>query len=235
MRFLNNCPVNDDTQIQLEKYLLNQGELFYNSKLEEVLDINYYKLNPLVLNILKSSLSDLDKLITNYKNNVENSKQYGKEIHLVLTSLDTKLIISYLLGRVLKIISNHNQVNKKTISVNVAIDLAKDLVNYFISNEFKKFNLQMSKTKVTEINQSQNKYTLSKFVSEHTEFDILYTDVLLFTLGINLLNFLEEVKLIKTTVVQLEKDVKQTILVVDAKIEVLLSNYPLLMFPINYP
>ena len=235
VRFLNNSPVTEETQIQLETYLLNQGEQLYKSKLEEVLDINYFKLNPLVLNILKNSLSDLDKLITNYKNNVENSNQYGKEIHLVLSGLDNKLIISNLLGRVLKIISNHKQVNKNTISINVAIDLAKDLINYFISNEFTKFNLQMSKTKETEINQSKNKYTLSKFISEHTEFDILYTDVLLFTLGINLLNFLEEIKLIKTTVVQLETNAKQTIFTADKKFEVLLSNYHLLDVPYKLP
>ena len=66
-RYLNNFPVSQETQIKIEKYLFKQGEIFYNAKLEELLDVNYFKLNPSVLNILKNSISDLDRLINNYK------------------------------------------------------------------------------------------------------------------------------------------------------------------------
>ena len=65
--------------------------------MEELLDVNYFKLNPSVLNILKNSISDLDRLINNYKKNVLNSKNFRKEINLLLNGLDNKIIIKSLL------------------------------------------------------------------------------------------------------------------------------------------
>ena len=53
-------------------------------------------------------------------------------MNYLFSVLTNDLIIKYLLGRVLRIISNNSLINKNTISVNVAIDLAKDLVNYCI-------------------------------------------------------------------------------------------------------
>jgi len=54
----------------------------------------------------------------------------------LLNNIANETLITYLLGRLLKIISNNNLFNNNNFSSNISIDLSKDLVNYYISKEF---------------------------------------------------------------------------------------------------
>ena len=140
-RILNNSPLNDKTQKKIEEFLLNQATIIFNDRISESKDINYYKLNSSIIKRIRSSYSDLDKLINNFRENVTQKKikKFDLELNYLFSVLTNDLIIKYLLGRVLRIISNNSLINKNTISVNVAIDLAKDLVNYCIIFEYNKF------------------------------------------------------------------------------------------------
>lgn len=100
-------------------------------------DINYYKINPLVLEYLKGSINDLENLIDNYRSNIkiiDKKKKDNLEIveSLLLNNLNNRNIISQLLGRLLRIISNNNLFNKNTN----CSDLAHSLLFSFYSQEY---------------------------------------------------------------------------------------------------
>jgi DNA-directed RNA polymerase len=222
-RILLNSSIDNNTQMQIEKFLFNQGSLLLSNKLNEIMDINYYKLNSQVLNYLKSSIEDLDGLINNLKKNVFKKKEEKlfKEINIILKNIDNKTIISYLLGRVLVIISNNYLINSKTLSTNIAIDLAKDLVDLYISNKYKEEGLPLYQTGKGKghnnnlDNQLMERYTLSNFKKDNEEsFKNLENDEFLLSLGLYLFNTLEEVNIIKTKVIQLGKEEKHTIFTV---------------------
>src|ERR1700722_15505307 len=103
--------------------------------MNETLDINYYKLNPYLLDVLKKSIDELDKLLSN------------------------DIIIYHLLGRVLKIISNNNLLNKNTNSTDVALDLAKSLLFYFYKIEYQEY--------IQKEDISYKVYSLSTFINSN--------------------------------------------------------------------
>ena len=88
--------------------------------MDQISDINFYKINPFGLEYFKKSIDELSIFIDNYRRNVNIIKD--KEIknsqesvdYLLLNNLNNEIIISRLLGRLLRIISNHNLLNKNT-------------------------------------------------------------------------------------------------------------------------
>ena len=132
--------------------------------MNQILDINYYKLNPYLLDVLKKSIDELDKLINNYRFNnrkamLKNKDNSDSLEYLLISRLSNEVIISHLLGRVLKIISNTNLLNKNTNSTDVALDLAKSLLFYFYKIEYQEY------IKKEEI--SYKDYSLSTFISSN--------------------------------------------------------------------
>jgi hypothetical protein len=221
-RIILNSPIDNKSQIKIERFLLNQGTILLSNRLNELLDINYYKLNSHVLNYIKNCLGDLNKLINNLKRNISKKKETDltKGMLIILLNIDNKTIISYLLGRVLIIISNNNLVNSKTISTNIAIDLSKDLVNLYISNEYNDYLIR-NKVQGSDLesylfeSESSNDYTLSDFKLDNKDkFSIFDNDEFLLDFGLYLLNTLEDVGIINTKVIQLNRDEKQTIFIV---------------------
>ena len=221
-RIINSFPLGHETQLKIEKFLYNQGTLLLDDNLNKSLDINYHKLDYKILNIIKASLVELDMLIFNYRNklklevdNNNNKIEFLFEEYELFKNLDNKEIISSLLGRLLRIISNNQLSNNNTISVNVAIDLTKDL----IFNYYKKINL----------NQYENIYSdnLNSFIKDTKRnklYNIMDEDKFLFSFGIKLIYLLQEINLIKFKVVQLNKDHKLTILIPNDKISDILGN-----------
>jgi len=43
-RIINSYPIDNETQIKIETFLINQGYLLLQNRLNQELDINYYKL-----------------------------------------------------------------------------------------------------------------------------------------------------------------------------------------------
>ena len=71
-RFLNNSPLNSNTQMKIEEFLNDQGRIVLNNRISQPGDINYYKLNPYVFDCLLKPLNELELLINNYRNNLNN-------------------------------------------------------------------------------------------------------------------------------------------------------------------
>ena len=107
-RILNLYPLNTETQRKIETFLFQQGNLFLIEKFNKLSDINYLKINPKILKKIKSIYPDLENLLNNFRSNLNNKHKYGKEMLKFLNTLDNEIIICFILGRFLTIISNNN-------------------------------------------------------------------------------------------------------------------------------
>ena len=129
--------------MKIEQFLFNQGSILLKKRIDQNTDINYYKLNPYVLNYLKKSNDELSKLLDNFRDYINNlntdiSNQEKVE-KLLMSKLDNETIISLLLGRLLRIISNHNLLNKNTYCNDLASDLGNSLLYDYYSVKFSEF------------------------------------------------------------------------------------------------
>ena len=117
--------------MKIEQFLNNQGQILLKNRLEQNSDLNYYKINPYVLEKLKPAIEELKMLIINHKEmaikleNLNKSESKFKSAvsdtknsvfmveSLIFSSLSVEEISSQILGRFLRIISNNNLFNKK--------------------------------------------------------------------------------------------------------------------------
>jgi len=202
-----------DTQIKIEQFLLSQGKLLFKNRIDQSLDINYYKLNPSILESLKNSISELGRLIHNLKQNLLelDSKENKDNIELLLIlNISDDDIISQLLGRFLRIISNNNLFNNSTNCTALALDLGQSLLFKFFSNEY-----------TQKIGLISKDLGLSKFVENDNvckKVQELASDVVLIQIGLKLLNLLEEVNLIHSELHVLAENHKNYIYVVNDSI-----------------
>ena len=215
-RILNTSSLDDNTQLKIEQFLNDQGSILLNRRIDQNLDINYYKLNPYVLEYLKKYISELEKLINNYRSNIlqlEASPSLDKDINtsveiLLISGLSNEVIISQLLGRLIRIISNNNLLNKNTSCTSLSIDLGKSLLYCFYSQEHKK-SIKISKASVG----------LSNFIDEnYSELNNNISDSVLFNIGLKIFSFLEEVGLIHSEIYVSSRDQKNLIYVCNSTI-----------------
>ena len=199
-RIINNFPLDENTQFKIEEFLYNQGVILLNNRMNQNSDINYNKINPFVIEILKRSIDELSKLIDNYRFNVINiqNKTNIQDIveYELLNNLSNDVIIEQLLGRLLRIISNHNLLNKNTNCTELAYDLGDSLLYSFYSQKYKKFN-------------NSKEIGLQKFIDQnYSVLNDSITSAVKNVIGFRLLNFLEEVKLIHSELYIKNKDEK---------------------------
>ena len=210
-RILNNSSLNNETQLKIEQFLKNQGYLLMKNRLNQNSDINFYKINSYILDYLQKSLIELNKLVENYRLNLSkltNLSNLEKIEFLIVKGLSNDLIISHLLGRLLRIISNNNLINKNTSSTELALDLGNSLLFEYYSQEFNK--------KYDE-NKSQG---LNDFIqNDLNDIHNLASDDVLFNLGIKILNLLVEVGLIHSVINTIDVKHKSHVYIANAKIQ----------------
>jgi hypothetical protein len=248
-RIILNETIDHKSQEKIEEFLIKQGTIFLKSKLDEQLDINYYKLTPLIQTKLKNSIKDLKKLLYNYTQNLEvqikeiTSKSKQKKISLsksqklkelqlkhdlltVLSKEDKDLIIILLLGRLLKIISNNNLINKNTICIEVTKDLVNSLVFFYYKFSYSKLSKKVSQKKETSLSKNlfdtNNEYdnesdlkklSLREIIYKSKVYEDLESDSFTVPFGFQLFKLLEELGLLKIHTLTLSKDYKQSIFI----------------------
>lgn len=213
-RIINNSPLDSNTQMKIEHFLNNQGYILLKNRIDQNSDINYYRINNFIVEYLKKSIVELEKLIDNYRSNVINfsNKDNSEKIeHALITKLPNETIIAQLLGRLLRIISNNHLINRNTNSIELASDLGSSLLFSLYSEEYKKKYGSGS---------GLESVGLSKFVeTECSELTKLTSESVLIQIGLKLLNFLIEVGLIKSEILILDKEHKSHIYVATSKIQ----------------
>lgn len=136
----------------------------------------------------------------------------------MISGLSNEIIISQLLGRLIRIISNNKLSNKNTNCTSLSIDLANSLLYIFYSQEHKN-------SQISDINNS-----LSNFIDQnYSDFNKNLTDSELAYIGLKLLNLLEEVGLIKSEIFVSSKDIKNLIYVCNSTILEYLNKNNLLL------
>ena len=191
-RILKNSDLNEETQKKIEQFLNNQGSLLLKDRIDSTFDINYYRINSSLINKLKNSINELRELIVNYKNMLKNTKIDNSVKSIVLLGLSDDEIISNLLGRFLRIMSNNNLINNNTTVTELAYNLADGLINLYKSNKYKNFILENK-------NNLPDYYGLANYIKEkENDLDLLIINnkLELYTMGFELFQFLIEVNLI---------------------------------------
>jgi hypothetical protein len=225
-KLLMNSPLNEETQMKIEKYLLNQGNVLLKNKLDDIKDLNYDQLNKEVLEVLYNSKDNLLLLVNNYRINIKklikniifkqeyylpsnkNKNYIYYLINEILLDIDNYEIVQCLLGRVLRIISNYNVISSSNMFTAISIDIGKDIVRQSLIEKFKKVNepnYGFSDFLDTSLSNEDNLVLNYNSV-------FLRNDSLLFILGSNLINYLLEINLIIMETKVISKTEKQTIL-----------------------
>jgi hypothetical protein len=208
-RLLNTSKLDTNCQIKIERFLINQGSVFLEEKLNQELDINYAKLNPEILEPIRDSIIDLNKLINNYRDNLKGTKvKEGELKYQLLLGLSNEIIISKLLGRLLRIITNNQLINSNNTSLDVARDLGISLLYSFYNNHLNK----NKKYKASDV-KSKN-FSLKNYIEENSEeFNKYDNEVFFISLGIDLFYLLVEVNLIEIQTIIKSRENKTNIYV----------------------
>jgi hypothetical protein len=208
--------------------LLNQGLELAKSKL------NDNNSNPNIPNSLRKVLLEnvilLRKLIINYKLNL-NIDRKDSLINKIFLFVDEEFLISIILGRVLGVVSNHNQLIDLTNLTAFATGLGKDVIKQILFKYYERdqiFHNSSTDSKTYSIWKQLN----NKLV-ESTE-----DEVLVFEVGVNFMDLLELTKSSIKIMVTTEKK-RINILVPGSKIEKIISNSeslrPILKAPEKIP
>jgi len=167
INFLSTSPINESTQIIIERYLIDQFKIYQlkKDKSQANLKLDTSSIHSIFYKELLKYRVDLFKVMTNFvKENShlvvnESQSKKNKNLHYLLlykivtvdyivhsSSLSTKTLqyhrgfeylSSILLGRVLRIINNVDF--KDNIQTNLSIDLGNDLINYYYSVKYSKY------------------------------------------------------------------------------------------------
>jgi hypothetical protein len=162
-RIIIESKLNVDTQLRIEKFLLYQSQMLFKENIDKNLDLNYHFLTPDIFKELKNSINILNNLIKNLRENINltdvniegNNLIRIKLFNQLIHHIENEVIISLILGRLLRIISNKNIINNNTIFTEVAIDLAVDWINHYFYAMFK-YKKSLNAFHINDYNDNNN-------------------------------------------------------------------------------
>jgi DNA-dependent RNA polymerase len=227
---LNNEPLNDTTQLKIEKFLLDQAAELNNENLESGEGNKHSNIsNALTLEFIESK-KILAKLIKNYQTNLKlEDAELTSLASRIMCSMDAKFLIAISYGRILNIINSHQQVNKLNKFLEVSIELGKEIVKKYLLDSYHAFLKQSSvvqsngvqvdpKNKNTKISLLMWKNN-NKTLVESTEDSQFRCD-----LGNILVSWMVQLKLIKVKLIIINKKEKLNILVPGDRLEKLIPS-----------
>jgi DNA-dependent RNA polymerase len=135
--YIKNSPVNEDTQINIEKFLLDYSYISFRDEKEKDSLINYKLISNEFTKLLKNNESIIINLINRIKNKTYNKEPIRQkenvqyQLSIILKELDDDLVISILYGRLLRIVSNYNKLNTSNNFTNISTDIGRDIINNY--------------------------------------------------------------------------------------------------------
>jgi hypothetical protein len=206
--FLDKNPLNHDTQLKIEKLLLNHGLNIINDKDDQIHGIYaglyskkatkfLIKFKPDIIRKIKSFL----KFKNLYLNDPSPKSVYKLYLVDIIENVGIPFILTILLGRFIKILSNSkfNYMAERNLVLDIALDLSNDLLR-----EYFKLIYQTKLTEEGIVNNSQE-YTFSNWKDENKSFvNNLNDSKVKVYIGVLLLEWLEDCNLITKTLVKLD-------------------------------
>ena len=235
--------LNEETQLKIETFLMNQAQILIDQKLElesKNLKINTGKTGTFInrsvdseiIKHLKNSQSDFIKLITNYKYNIKEISLEDSDNLLpnyIIYHTDLNEILSYSYGRLMRILSNFKMINKENKLLDVSLSIGKDFVRIFLYLTYSQEKTK-NKTKLTYLEWKTSKNKMVELVNE-PEF--------VFEIGSKVVSWLLQLGFVNSTIKVLSKTEKVNILVPGDKIKELFSNIhnpaPVIILPQRIP
>ena len=206
--FLENNPVNEETQIKIEKFLLDNS--VKEATPDEIGGLFSGIYSKKTLDFIQKFKPGLMKKIDNFielKSQFEDSYTDNSKAKLVLIDIieTTKkpFILTVLLGRFIKILSNsrHNYTYEKNLVLDIALDLSKDLIRKYFSLKYKS-RLKQLKDDGSLIDDEV--FTFSDWKKENLSLvNDLEDGSFRVTIGVTLIEWLDDLGLITKKLVKL--------------------------------
>lgn len=240
--------LNSDTQLKVENLLLNQESFFISNVKEgseagrKVIkeEINY-NLPTALIREINSHIPLLEKLIQNYRKfsvnllernsthiinssssnasqSVSDNYPEKPSISSIILSSSDDFILSILIGRLLRVISNNERINDGSYSLNVYIDLGKELIARYLYNLYRNSTNEIEPKNIQPITFKQWKQT-NILLIESCQDETLYFEV-----GSLLIGWLKELELVDTKVIVISRTEKHNIIIVGSKLRSLLPD-----------
>jgi hypothetical protein len=140
--YLQNSPINKDTQLKIENSLYDSSYITLVEKMSKSDKpvINYKLINKRFSDLLIEERPKLVDYINRYRDtSFENEPTKTNDLifyllSIILKELQDDFIVSVIYGRLFKIVSGHQISNDRNKAVNIFIDIGTDLVqNYMYS------------------------------------------------------------------------------------------------------
>lgn len=126
--FLTNYPLNEENQIRIEKFLVDQGLELAQSQINS-LNSKSTNISNSIVKLLFDNKIYLEQLINSYKLNLSLDSDSGDNLFKrIFLSSDLQYLITIILGRVLTIVSRHHQIADDTTLTQITIGLGKDII-----------------------------------------------------------------------------------------------------------
>jgi hypothetical protein len=167
---LEKSPINNDTQIQIENYLLHFTYISINNTNINPL-VDYSLVSKEFGALLLSNQTKLNKILNNYKklsfilNKRSNQKTISRYyLSMLLKEVPNNNVISIIYGRLMRIISHHEKYYNNDGVIDIFHDMANNIIKDYYYNLYQKHLLGISdKTGIDLVNlyKSEYRYTFS--------------------------------------------------------------------------
>jgi len=149
--YLKDSPINEDTQLKIERFLLDFSYITYEKKKDSNTPIDYSLISNNLTKYLKSNETILNSYIDNIRRKTFNKEPSNQNelviyrLNIILKEIDNPLIISIIYGRLLRIVSNFNRLNLDNKATDVFFDIGKDIVRNFFYSLYSKHIIEYIK------------------------------------------------------------------------------------------
>lgn len=148
-RFLKNSPLNENTEIAIENFLLNYYNNMPDTSNKESTTLIKYELfsNKDIKKHIYNSIEILEEYLNKFRSKTYKSEPKNKKIdrgslskyyfNLILNNINNSIVIELCLGIIARVISNYNKPNNECLAINVCIDMGDVLVKTYYYSLYK--------------------------------------------------------------------------------------------------
>ena len=236
-QLLDNSPINNKTQEQIEEYLLDSTYINIdntNKKSNPLIDYNLISSKELGL-LLLNNTEKINKIINNFKkiefsiNKKSNQKNISRHyLSMLLKEVDNNFVLTVIYGRLMRIISRHNMHYNNEGVVDIFHDMANNIIREYYYRLYNKRLFEIAKEheiEITELWKSQYKFTFSDWKNANEDLvNKLDDPTLKGNIGGILTEWMIECNLIEIKVVLVSRTEKKNILVPTSEVLNTLDN-----------